>query len=68
MLPNFPPAGPGYLSSLVVALKKAFLPVVSCEEAAPRIILQSPNGTNYNVTVSNAGALVVALNDGKTRP
>lgn len=49
-------------------LRQSMARLVSSEEAAPRIILQSPNGTNYSVKVSDAGALVVTHNDGKTRP
>lgn len=72
MILSFPPPPPGqtgsYLLKLVDTLRRAFAPVVSQNEAAARIILQSPNGTNYSVTVSDVGALVVTLNDGKTRP
>lgn len=57
-----------FLGQFMAQLRKALVPAVSYMEAAPRVILQSPNGTNYSVTVSDLGALVVALNDGKTRP
>lgn len=72
MLLSFPTPPPGpfgmYLGRVLDTIRKALIPAVSAQEAAPRIILQSPNGTNYSVTVSDAGALVVAVNDGKTRP
>lgn len=72
MILLLPPAPQGglnqYFTRLGQALAKALSPVVSQNEAAARVILQSPNGTNYNVTVDDAGTLVVAVNDGKTRP
>jgi hypothetical protein len=62
-----PPANQPYLASLVEAIRRAFLPLISKDEAVSRVILQSPNGTAYNVTVSDAGVLTVTLNDGKSR-
>jgi hypothetical protein len=58
------PASPGSYSSqffneLVQQLQRAFGLAVSRDEETPRIVLRSPDGTNYDVTVSNAGALVV---------
>jgi hypothetical protein len=41
--------------------------VVSSNEAAPRILLQSPSGTVYQITVSDSGTLTTAVNSGKTR-
>ena len=54
-----------WMSQTVDAVKRAMLSVVSKDEAAPRIILRSPDGTIYSVTVSDAGALVVAAMSGK---
>lgn len=68
---NLPPPPLSYTSAsftqVFEALKRALLSAVSKDEAAPRILLQSPNGTVYAVTVSNAGVLTVAVNDGKDR-
>ena len=67
-LPPPPPSyNPGSFAQILDALKRSFLSTVSKDEAAPRILLQSPNGSVYQVTVSNAGVLTVALNDGKDR-
>lgn len=72
MLLSLPPPPPGpmgtYLGRLLDTIRKALIPVVSQNEAAARVILRSPNGTSYNVTVDDAGTLQVAVNDGKTRP
>lgn len=71
MIVNFPappsPVNPGYLVQILDLLRKAFLPVVSKNEATPRILLSAPDGTVYEVTVSNTGTLTTAVNDGKTR-
>lgn len=68
---NLPPPPlsytPASFTQVFEALKRSLLPAVSKDEAAPRILLQSPNGTVYQVTVSNAGVLTVAANDGKDR-
>ena len=68
---NLPPPplnyNPGSFTQIFEAVKRSFLSTVSKDEAAPRILLQSPNGTVYSVTVSNAGSLTVAVNDGKDR-
>jgi hypothetical protein len=66
-----PPAPPQYNSGvfnqLIDALRRGFAPVVTQSEAAPRLLLQAPNGTIYEVTVDNSGTLQTAINDGKTR-
>jgi hypothetical protein len=68
---NLPPPplsyNPGSFAQILDALKRSFLLTVSKDEAAPRVLLQAPNGKVYQVTVSNAGVLTVALNDGKDR-
>lgn len=57
-----------YIGRVLDTIRKALIPLVSSREAAQQIILRSPNGTNYAVTVSDAGALVVAGISGKDRP
>jgi hypothetical protein len=53
-----------FFTGLLSYLKQRLTFVVSTEEAAPRVILLSPDGKSWNVTVDNAGALVVAQNTG----
>jgi hypothetical protein len=68
---NLPPPPVSYNSGtfaqILDAVKRSFLLTVSKDEAAPRVLLQAPNGKVYQVTVSNTGVLTVALNDGKDR-
>lgn len=45
----------------------AFNSVVSKDEASPRVIFQSPNGTIYAVSITDAGAITTAAISGKTR-
>ena len=45
----------------------AFNSVISKDEGAPRVLLQSPNGTIYAVTTDDSGVLTTALISGKTR-
>ena len=50
-------------------IRRALIPAVSQDEAAARVLLRSPNGTVYAVTVSDAGVLsTTVVPDGKTRP
>jgi hypothetical protein len=60
---TFPTPPPGnfgdYLGRAFQQLQQALAPAVSANETAPRIILRSSNGTNYAVTVSDAGVLTV---------
>jgi hypothetical protein len=64
-----PPAGPlqPFLQQFVDTVRRSLIPAVSKDEATPRILLQSPNGKVYSVTVDNSGNLQTALNDGKSR-
>lgn len=64
-----PPAGPlqPFLQQVLDTIRRTFIPVVSKDEATPRILLQSPNGSVYSVTVDDTGTLQTALNDGKSR-
>jgi hypothetical protein len=68
---NLPPAPFGYVQQswalILDTIRKSFVGVVSQNEAAYRILLRSPNGTVYEVTVSDTGTLQTAVNDGKTR-
>ncbi len=68
---DIPPPPLGYnpysITQAFEAIRRSFIPVVSQDEAAPRILLQAPNGTVYAVTVDNTGALQTAVNTGKTR-
>ena len=57
---------PAFFNHLLLTLRRAFAEVVSKDEETPRIVLRSPNGTNYDVTVSDAGALTVTPTE-KTR-
>lgn len=53
-----------FFTGFLSYLKQRLTFAVSTEEAAPRVILLSPDGKSWNVTVDNAGALVVAQNTG----
>lgn len=48
-------------------IRRALIPAISQDEAAPRLLLRAPNGTTYEVTVDNSGTLQTAVNDGNTR-
>ena len=61
-----PPSSP--MGVILDTIRRALIPVVSQDEATARLLLRSPNGTIYEVTVDDAGALSIAVNDGKTRP
>lgn len=56
-----------YIIKVLDVIRRTFVPVVSKDEAVPRIFLSAPNGSVYEVTVNNSGNLTTALNDGKTR-
>ena len=49
------------------SIRRALIPAISQDEAAPRLLLRSPGGTVYEVTVSDSGVLTTAVNDGKDR-
>jgi hypothetical protein len=71
MIVNFtvPPSqyNPSWMSQTLDAVKRTFSSAISKSEAAPRILLQSPNGTIYAVTVSDTGTLAIAAEPGKDR-
>jgi hypothetical protein len=52
---------------VLAAIKAAFIPVVSKDESVPRILLSSPSGKVYSITVSDTGTITATLNDGKSR-
>ena len=62
---SLPP--PGNLTLLINALRGVFSSVVSQDQACNRIILASPNGTTYAITVDNAGTVTSTAITGKTR-
>jgi hypothetical protein len=64
LLPN--PGSP--MGVILDTIRRALIPAVSQDEAAARILLRSPNGTIYSVTVDDAGVISTAVIDGKTRP
>lgn len=71
MIINFPAPPPGlppFFTQFLQVLKDTFLTVVSKDQAVPRVLLQSPNGTVYSIEVSNAGTITATLNAGKVRP
>jgi hypothetical protein len=48
-----------FLNTLIQTLQRYFSLVVSQDEETPRIILRSPGGKLYDVTVTDAGVLTV---------
>ena len=48
-----------YGNQLITALHGYFNRLTANDEETPRVILRSPNGTLYDLTVSDAGVLVV---------
>ena len=71
MIINFPAPPPNsapFFTQFLQVLKDTFLTVVSKDQAVSRILLQSPNGTVYSITVSDSGTVTSTLNAGKVRP
>lgn len=68
MIINLPtPSSP--MGVILDTIRRALIPAISQDEAAARLLLRSPNGTVYSVTVSDVGVLSTAvIVDGKTRP
>ncbi|CAB4124553.1 hypothetical protein UFOVP62_11 [uncultured Caudovirales phage] len=68
---NFPSPPSTYSQTTIISLldtiRRAFLNVVSTDAAVSRVLLQAPNGTVYEVAVSNTGTLTTSVNDGKSR-
>jgi hypothetical protein len=67
MLVSIPPAGTAPLNIILDTIRRAFASAVSIDEAAPRLLLRSPNGTIYSLTVDDAGNVSTVVKDG-TRP
>jgi hypothetical protein len=55
------------MQDFIEAVRSAFMPLVSKDEAVGRILLISPNGTVYEVKVADDGTLSTVANDGKSR-
>jgi hypothetical protein len=64
ILPN--PNSP--IGVILDTIRRALIPAISQDEAAARLLLRSPNGTVFSVTVSDAGIISTAVIDGKSRP
>ena len=56
-----------FIGELLSAIRTAFNTVVRTDQAVERVMLRSPNGTVYEVTVADDGTLTTAVNDGKGR-
>jgi hypothetical protein len=54
---------PAWANNLTQALRRYLSLAVSQEEETPRIVLRAPNGKLYDLTVDNAGALVVTATE-----
>jgi hypothetical protein len=67
MIVNLPPHTAG-MAAILDAIRRALSSVVSINQGVARIILLSPNGTSYGVTVDDTGALKTEVIDGKSRP
>jgi hypothetical protein len=48
-----------FFNLLMQQLARYFTQAVAKDQETPRIVLRSPSGSNYDLTVSDAGALVV---------
>jgi hypothetical protein len=48
-----------FMRTLIDILRRALREMVSSQSAAPQVLLTSPNGTVFKITVSDAGAIVV---------
>jgi hypothetical protein len=57
------------LGTILDTIRRALIPAISQDEAAARVLLRSPSGIVYSVTVDDAGTLSTAvIVDGKSRP
>jgi hypothetical protein len=48
----------GTFNTILDTVKRSLIPVISAEEAVAGVLLQSPDGSVYKLTVDNAGNLV----------
>lgn len=66
-----PPPPPNYnqysFMQAFDAIRRAFMPLISKDEASPRILLQDVDGVVWQVTIDTSGNLHTAVNDGKSR-
>ena len=64
-----PPPGPGQSAwaAILDKIRQAFASAISQDEAAPRVIFRSPNGSTYAVTVDDTGTINVDAISGKER-
>ena len=60
ILPQAPDrySGP-FFNNLFQVLRSVLSNAVNKDTETPRVILRSPNGSNYDLTVSDAGVLVI---------
>lgn len=62
------PSANSSMTTILDTIRRALIPAVSVNEAVERVLLRSPNGTVYSVSVNDAGTLSTAVIDGNTRP
>lgn len=55
-----------FISTVLDQIKDAMRQVNSRRYAQDRVLLQSPNGTVYEITVDDAGTISSAVQDGKS--
>ena len=61
-IPNAPQNyDPGAFATIFDTIKRSLIFGVSTQEAVESVLLQSPNGTVYKVTVDNAGTLTTTV-------
>ena len=48
----------GVFNTILDTVKRSLIPVVSSDEAVSGVLLQSPNGSVYKLTVDDTGTLV----------
>lgn len=70
MILNFPKI-PGavnatYLSTVLDTIREGFRQVNSRRYAQDRVLLRSPNGTVYQLTIDNSGVVGTVIQDGKS--
>ena len=56
-----------FIIQVLDIIRRTFLSVISKDQSVARILLSSPNGSVYEITVSDIGVVTTALNSGKTR-
>lgn len=55
------------LSIVLDSIKRGLIPAISQNEATARVLLLSPNGTVYSLTVKNDGTLLTEVTDDSNR-